>query len=70
MSKNMRTFIYENEIYWQCTEISAIRPHLKDRVKILNFEKDGTIACKSRTVKPWIRQMAEDEFRRRGIAYA
>lgn len=64
----MKTMRYDNEIYWLCTDVSAIRPHGTNRVKILNIEKDGTITVKQWTVKPWIREMAEDEFRKGGLA--
>lgn len=47
------TFVeYQGESYMKVMEHSAIRPHGRDRVKVLTFEEDGTVLCKSRTVKP------------------
>ncbi|RCW44254.1 hypothetical protein [Paenibacillus prosopidis] len=47
------TFVeYHGEQYMQVMEHSAIRPHGRDRVKVLTFEEDGTVLCKLRTVKP------------------
>lgn len=43
---------YQGEKFMQVMETSAIRPHGKDRVRVLTMESDGTMLCKSRTVKP------------------
>lgn len=43
---------YQGEKFMQVMEHSAIRPHGKDRVRVLTMEADGTMLCKSRTVKP------------------
>lgn len=43
---------YQGEKFMQVMDHSAIRPHGKDRVRVLTMESDGTMLCKSRTVKP------------------
>lgn len=43
---------YAGEKFMQVMENSAIRPHGNDRVKVLTIDEDGTVQCKSRTVKP------------------
>ncbi|CAM4100798.1 hypothetical protein PAAL109150_09985 [Paenibacillus alkaliterrae] len=41
---------HEGEKYLQVMAHSAVRPYGNDRLKVLTFEEDGTVQCKSRTV--------------------
>lgn len=59
----MKTLTYENEIYMRVTPYSAIRPHGKDRLKILNIDENGTIEYKSRTCKPSIKEAVEQAWK-------
>lgn len=63
----MKTFTYMGKTYWHCTPIAAIRPN-KDRLEIVNFEADGTITLKSRTVRPDQLQVVEDIFKQGALA--
>lgn len=58
----MKTLTYNNEVYWQVTEVSAVRPDRKDRIKVWTIDKTGTVKCVSRTVMPEIRKVIADQF--------
>ncbi|MFK7696422.1 hypothetical protein [Paenibacillus sp. HJGM_3] len=63
----MRTIQFDNETFWQVTDTSAIRPHNADRVKVLKFAEDGSVTCKSHTVKPSFKSTVDLVFAQRGI---
>lgn len=62
----MKTIEYDNQLYWQVTEWSAIRPHKQDRVEVLTMD-GGEVQYKSRTVSPKLYSTVKSVFEKEGL---